>query len=106
MPKVDRMGRLASNESILIGVAVSEYAIDEAQAIFPDLVRQVLRGEQVIIVSDGEQVAALVQVAMAVGQEVRQAIAAIKALRAGTAKDGSATINQAQFTEMRERGRR
>lgn len=85
---------------------MSEYAIDEAQTNFPDLVRQVLRGEQVTITRGGEPVAALVQAGRGSGQETRQAITAIKALRAGMCKDGGAAINQAQFTEMRERGRR
>lgn len=76
-----------------------EYGVYEAKTKLPDLIKQVQRGERVTITNRGEPVADLVPSASRVAQQTIEAIEAIKALRTGT-------INQAQFVEMRQRGRR
>lgn len=76
-----------------------EYGVYEAKTKLPDLIKQVQRGERVTITNRGEPVADLVPSASRVAQQTIEAIEAIKAMRTGT-------INQAQFVEMRQRGRR
>ncbi|NNM69181.1 MAG: type II toxin-antitoxin system prevent-host-death family antitoxin [Gallionella sp.] len=76
-----------------------EYGVYEAKTKLPDLIKQVQRGERVTITNRGEPVADLVPSASRVAQQTMEAIEAIKAMRTGT-------INQAQFVEMRQRGRR
>lgn len=76
-----------------------EYGVYEAKTKLPDLIKQVQRGERVTITNRGEPVADLVPSASRVEQQTMEAIEAIKAMRTGT-------INQAQFVEMRQRGRR
>ena len=80
-------------------VIMREYGIYEAKTKLPDLIRQVLQGERVTITNRGEPVADLVPSASRAAHQTQGAIAAIKAMRTGT-------INQAQFSEMRLRGRR
>ncbi|MES2832014.1 MAG: type II toxin-antitoxin system prevent-host-death family antitoxin [Pseudomonadota bacterium] len=76
-----------------------EYGVYEAKTKLPDLIRQVQQGERVTITNRGEPVADLVPSASRAAQQTKEAIAAIKAMRLGD-------INQAQFDEMRVRGRR
>ena len=76
-----------------------EYGIYEAKTKLPDLIKQVLQGERVIITNRGQPVADLVPSARRAAQQTHEAIVAIKAMRI-------ATIDQAQFSEMRRRGRR
>lgn len=76
-----------------------EYGIYEAKTKLPDLIKQVQRGERVTITNRGEPVADLVPSASRAAQQTRAAIIAIKTMR-------SARINQEQFSEMRQRGRR
>ncbi len=78
---------------------MSEYGVYEAKTKLPDLIKQVQQGERVTITNRGEPVADLVPSASRVAQQTMEAIEAIKAMRTGT-------INQAQFLEMRQRGRR
>ena len=76
-----------------------EYGVYEAKTRLPDLIKQVQQGERVTITNRGEPVADLVPSASRAAQQTKEAIAAIKAMRPGD-------INQAQFNEMRVRGRR
>lgn len=76
-----------------------EYGVYEAKTKLPDLIKRVQQGERVTITNRGEPVADLVPSASRVAQQTMEAIEAIKAMRTGT-------INQAQFVEMRQRGRR
>lgn len=76
-----------------------EYGVYEAKTKLPDLIKQVQQGERVTITNRGEPVADLVPSASRVAQQTMEAIEAIKAMRTGT-------IDQAQFVEMRQRGRR
>jgi len=78
---------------------MSEYGVYEAKTKLPDLIKQVQQGERVTITNRGEPVADLVPSASRVAQQTMEAIEAIKAMRTGT-------IDQAQFLEMRQRGRR
>ena len=76
-----------------------EYGVYEAKTKLPDLIKQVQQGERVTITNRGEPVADLVPSASRAAQQTKEAIAAIKAMRSGN-------IDQAQFAEMRARGRR
>ena len=76
-----------------------EYGVYEAKTKLPDLIKQVQQGERITITNRGEPVADLVPSASRAAQQTEEAIAAIKAMRA-------ATIDQAQFSKMRKRGRR
>jgi prevent-host-death family protein len=80
-------------------MAMREYGVYEAKTKLPDLIKQVQQGERVTITNRGEPVADLVPSASRVAQQTMEAIEAIKAMRTGT-------IDQAQFVEMRQRGRR
>ena len=76
-----------------------EYGVYEAKTKLADLIKQVQQGERVTITNRGEPVADLVPSASRAARQTQEAIAAIKAMRSGR-------IDQAQFTEMRVRGRR
>lgn len=76
-----------------------EYGIYEAKTKLPDLIKQVQQGERVTITNRGEPVADLVPSASRAAHQTQEAIVAIKAMRI-------ATIDQEQFSEMRQRGRR
>ena len=76
-----------------------EYGIYEAKTKLPDIIKQVQQGERVTITNRGQPVADLVPSASRAAQQTHGAIVAIKAMR-------TATIDQAQFSEMRLRGRR
>lgn len=76
-----------------------EYGVYEAKTKLTDLIKQVQQGERVTITNRGEPVADLVPSASRVAQQTMEAIEAIKAMRTGS-------IDQAQFVEMRLRGRR
>ena len=76
-----------------------EYGIYEAKTKLADLIKQVQQGERITITNRGEPVADLVPSASRVSQQTREAIAAIKIMR-------TATIDQGQYVEMRQRGRR
>jgi prevent-host-death family protein len=76
-----------------------EYGIYEAKTKLPELIKKVQLGERVTITNRGEPVADLVPSASGAVQQTRDAIVAIKAMRAGK-------ISQDEFTEMRLRGRR
>ena len=76
-----------------------EYGVYEAKTKLPDLIKQVQLGERVTITNRGEPVADLVPSASRSGQQTKEAISAIKAMRSGT-------IDQAKFLQMRGRGRR
>ena len=78
---------------------MSEYGVYEAKTKLPDLIKRVQQGERVTITNRGEPVADLVPSASRAVQQTMEAIEAIKAMRTGT-------IDQAQFLEMRQRGRR
>ena len=78
-----------------------EYGVYEAKTKLADLIKQVQRGERVTITNRGEPVAELVPSATRADRQAQDAIAAIKAMRAGTE-----TIDRSQFTELRHRGRR
>jgi len=75
-----------------------EYGVYEAKTKLPDLIKQVQQGERVTITNRGEPVADLVPSASRAAQQTKEAIAAIKTMRSGN-------IDQAQFMEMRARGR-
>ena len=76
-----------------------EYGVYEAKTKLPDLIKQVQQGERITITNRGEPVADLVPSASRAAQQTIEAITAIKAMRSGN-------IDQAQFVEMRARGRR
>ena len=76
-----------------------EYGVYEAKTKLAELIKQVQQGERVTITNRGEPVAELVPSASRAARQTREAIAAIKAMRSGS-------IDQAQFEEMRARGRR
>jgi prevent-host-death family protein len=76
-----------------------EYGVYEAKTKLAELIKQVQQGERVTITNRGEPVAELVPSASRAARQTKEAIAAIKAMRSGT-------IDQAQFEEMRARGRR
>ena len=76
-----------------------EYGIYEAKTKLPDLIKQVQQGKRITITNRGEPVADLVPSASRAAQQTQEAIAAIKAMR-------TATIDQKQYAEMRQRGRR
>lgn len=76
-----------------------EYGIYEAKTKLADLIKQVQQGERITITNRGAPVADLVPSASRAAHQTREAIAAIKRMR-------TATINQMQFSEMRQRGRR
>jgi prevent-host-death family protein len=76
-----------------------EYVVYEAKAKLADLMKHVQQGERVTITNCGEPVADLVPSAGRAAQRTKEAIAAIKAMRAGS-------IDQAQFAKMHARGRR
>jgi prevent-host-death family protein len=76
-----------------------EYGVYEAKTKLADLIKQVQQGERITITNRGEPVADLVPSASRVAQQTMEAIEAIKAMRTGS-------IDQAQFVEMRLRGRR
>ena len=78
---------------------MSEYGVYEAKTKLPDLIKQVQQGERITITNRGEPVADLVPSASRAAQQTIEAITAIKAMRSGN-------IDQAQFAEMRARGRR
>jgi prevent-host-death family protein len=78
---------------------VREYGVYEAKTKLAELIKQVQQGERVTITNRGEPVADLVPSAGRAAQRTKEAIAAIKATRSGS-------IDQAQFAEMRARGRR
>jgi prevent-host-death family protein len=76
-----------------------EYGVYEAKTKLAELIKQVQQGERVTITNRGEPVAELVPSASRAARQTKEAIAAIKAMRSGS-------IDQAQFEEMRARGRR
>lgn len=76
-----------------------EYGVYEAKTKLAELIKQVQQGERVTITNRGEPVAELVPSASRAARQTKEAIAAIKAIRSGS-------IDQAQFEEMRARGRR
>lgn len=76
-----------------------ECGVYEAKAKLPELIKQVQRGERVTITNRGEPVADLVPSSRRIAQQTMEAIEAIKAMRTGA-------MDQAQFVEMRLRGRR
>ncbi|TAL89386.1 MAG: type II toxin-antitoxin system prevent-host-death family antitoxin [Candidimonas sp.] len=76
-----------------------QYGVYEAKTKLPDLIKQVQQGERVTITNRGEPVADLVPSASRATQQTKEAIAAIKAMRSGT-------TNQAEYNELRLRGRR
>ena len=76
-----------------------EYGVYEAKTKLAELIKQVQQGERVTITNRGEPVAELVPSASRAARQTREAIAAIRAMRSGS-------IDQAQFAEMRARGRR
>jgi prevent-host-death family protein len=76
-----------------------EYGIYEAKTKLPELLKQVQQGERITITNRGQPVADLVPSASHAAQQTSEAIIAIKAMR-------TATIDRAQFSEMRLRGRR
>lgn len=76
-----------------------EYGVYQAKSKLPELIKQVQHGEAVTITNRGEPMVDLVLSRHRVAQRTQEAIAAIKAIRIGR-------INQAQFAEMRARGRR
>ena len=76
-----------------------EYGVSEAKTKLADLIKQVQQGERVTITNRGEPVVELVPSASRAARQTKEAIAAIKAMRSGS-------IDQAQFAEMRARGRR
>ena len=76
-----------------------EFGIYEAKTKLADLIKQVQQGERVTITNRGEPVADLVPSASHAAHQTREAIVAIKDMR-------SATIDQEQFSEMRQQGRR
>ena len=76
-----------------------EYGVYEAKTKLAELIKQVQQGERVTITNRGEPVAELVPSASRATRQTKEAIAAIKAMRSGS-------IDQAQFEEMRARGRR
>jgi prevent-host-death family protein len=76
-----------------------EYGVYEAKTKLTDLIKQVQQGERVTITNRGEPVADLVPSASRSTQQTRNAILAIRALRAGV-------TTEAEYNEMRLRGRR
>ncbi|MFA7241067.1 MAG: type II toxin-antitoxin system prevent-host-death family antitoxin [Sulfuricellaceae bacterium] len=76
-----------------------ECGVYEAKTKLPELIKQVQRGERVTITNRGEPVADLVPSSRRAAQQTLEAIEAIKAMRTGA-------MDQAQFVEMRLRGRR
>lgn len=76
-----------------------EYGVYEAKTRLAELIKQVQQGGRVTITNRGQPVADLVPSAGRVARKTEEAIAAIKAMRCGG-------IDQAQFREMRSRGRR
>lgn len=76
-----------------------EYGVYEAKTKLPDLIKQVQQGGRITINNRGEPVADLVPSRSRAAKQTKEAIAAIKAMRSGS-------IDQAQFVEMRARGRR
>ena len=76
-----------------------EYGVYEAKTKLAELIKQVQHGGRVTITNRGEPVADLVPSAGRAARQTEEAIAAIKAIRSGR-------IDQAQFAEMRARGRR
>lgn len=76
-----------------------EYGVYEAKTKLPDLIRQVQQGERVTITNRGEPVADLVPSARHSAAQTKNAILAIRTLR-------SAVTNEAEYNEMRLRGRR
>jgi len=76
-----------------------EYGVYEAKTKLPDLIKQVQKGGRTTITNRGEPVVDLVPSRSRAAQQTKEAIAAIKAMRSGS-------IDQAQFVEMRARGRR
>jgi prevent-host-death family protein len=81
------------------GIIMREYGVYEAKTKLPDLIKQVQQGERITITNRGMPVADLVPSASRAGQQAMEAIEAIKAMRTGT-------INQSEFVEMRNQGRR
>lgn len=79
-----------------------EYGVYEAKTKLPDLIKQVRLGARITITNRGEPVADLVPVANRAAAQTNEAVAAIKAMRS----IGLGNVNQAQFVEMRARGRR
>lgn len=77
-----------------------EVGIYEAKTKLADLLKQVEKGELITITNRGVPVADLVPSASRAVQQTRDAITAIKAARVNTG------MNQAQYNEMRLRGRR
>ena len=76
-----------------------EYGVYEAKSKLTDLIRQVQQGGRITITNRGEPVADLVPSAGRMAHQTMDAIAAIKAMRAGV-------VDRVQFSEMRQRGRR
>jgi prevent-host-death family protein len=76
-----------------------EVGVYEAKTRLADLIKQVQQGERVTITNRGEPVADLVPSANRAAQQTNEAIEAIKGMRTGT-------LSQAQYVEMRSRGRR
>ena len=76
-----------------------EYGVYEAKTKLAQLIKQVQQGERVTITNRGEPVVELVPSASRAARQTKEGIAAIKAMRSGS-------IDQAQFAEMRARGRR
>ena len=76
-----------------------EYGVYEAKTKLAELIKRVQHGERVTITNRGEPVAELVPSTAHAALQTKDAIAAIKALRSGN-------VDQAQFVEMRGRGRR
>ena len=76
-----------------------EYGVYEAKTKLPDLIKQVQLGERVTITNRGEPVADLVPSASRSAQQTKEAITAIKAMHFGA-------VDQAEFLQMRRRGRR
>jgi prevent-host-death family protein len=76
-----------------------EYGVYEAKTKLPELIKHVQQGERITITNRGDPVADLVPSERRAGQQAKEAIAAIKALRKGS-------VNQVEFGEMRVRGRR
>lgn len=72
----------------------------KARSTLPELLKRVaLKGEHITITNRGEPMADLVPSSSTATAIAREAIQAIKSMRTGK-------INQKNFTEMRQRGRR
>ncbi|NVD72659.1 type II toxin-antitoxin system prevent-host-death family antitoxin [Duganella sp. BJB1802] len=75
------------------------YGVYEAKTKLADLIKRAQQGERITITNRGAPVADLVPSVSSSVQQTRDAIAAIKSARTGK-------ITQAEFVEMRTKGRR